>query len=170
MSKKIYIAGFDVFKPDAVEIGAKHVQTCKDNDLVGHYPLDNEVDFTEPKKTVAQKIFLANKKLIDDCDVVIANLNPFRGKEVDSGTAWECGYASGQGKRVIGYMDEETAYINTFHENEKNRDAIQTLDKDGLFIEDFDMPVNLMLGCSIEIVKGDFNEAVKYLKEERNND
>ena len=38
------------------------------------------------EQKIAQDIFIANKNLIEECDIVVANLNSFRGKESDSGT------------------------------------------------------------------------------------
>ena len=84
--KKIYIAGFDVFKKDSLQIGEKYCELCKSYGFEGLYPLDNKVDFNQPKQKIAQDIFIANKKMIDSCDIVIANLNQFRGQEADSGT------------------------------------------------------------------------------------
>ena len=42
--KKIYLAGFDVFAPDAVQRGAQMKLQCAQNGLIGLYPLDNEAD------------------------------------------------------------------------------------------------------------------------------
>ena len=78
--KKIYLAGFDVFAPDAVQRGAKMKMMCAEKGFVGLYPFDNEAD-------AAQEIFAGNCGLIDGADIVIANLNPFRGAEPDSGTS-----------------------------------------------------------------------------------
>ncbi len=97
---KIYIAGPDVFEQDSVEIGQKYSDLCKKYGHEGLYPLDNIVDFKQAKQKIAQDIFHANVKLIKEADIVIANLNPFRGKEADSGTVWECGFASALGKKV----------------------------------------------------------------------
>jgi nucleoside 2-deoxyribosyltransferase len=43
---KIYLAGPDVFLPDAVEIGRRKVEICGRHGLVGLYPLDNAIDIT----------------------------------------------------------------------------------------------------------------------------
>ena len=48
--------------------------------------------------TCAQ-IFENDKRGIDECDVVVANLN---GITTDDGTAWELGYAYATGKYLIG--------------------------------------------------------------------
>ena len=44
-------------------------------------------------------IFANDKRGIDECDVVVANLN---GLTTDDGTAWELGYAYATGKHLIG--------------------------------------------------------------------
>ncbi len=163
--KKIYIAGPDVFEKNAKQIGSKLNQLCTQYGFIGLYPLDNEIEFTTKAQT-AKKIYEANVNLIKEADIVIANLNDFRGKEADSGTVWECGYASALGKKVYAYMNDTNSYINRFKENEKHLDKnINTIvDEDNLIIEDFDLPINLMIGCSVEeIIKGDFEDVLKVI-------
>ena len=161
--KKIYIAGPDVFESNSIEIGKRYNALCDKYGYIGLYPLDNVVNFEQEKKKIALDIFLANKKLIDECDIVLANLNSFRGKEADSGTVWECGYAYGLGKKVIGYMHSRGDYKDQF-DNVKVIDGV-SWDEEGRFIEDFSHPINLMIACSsIEIVQGGFEEGLKYLK------
>ncbi len=43
---KIYLAGPDVFLPDAIEIGHRKAAICARHGLTGLYPLDNAVDLT----------------------------------------------------------------------------------------------------------------------------
>jgi nucleoside 2-deoxyribosyltransferase len=38
---KIYLAGPDVFLPDAVDIGRRKVDLCRRHGLIRLYPLDN---------------------------------------------------------------------------------------------------------------------------------
>jgi nucleoside 2-deoxyribosyltransferase len=54
-----------------------------------------------PPKTKdnVQEIFANDKRGIDECDIVVANLN---GLTTDDGTAWELGYAYATGKYLIG--------------------------------------------------------------------
>lgn len=162
--KKIYIAGPDVFEQDSIEIGKNYVKLCKKYGYKGLYPLDNIVDFKQEKRKIAKDIYLANKKLIDSCDIVIANLNSFRGKESDSGTIWECGYASALGKKVYGYMKKKQNYIDTFSSDETKILDNVLVDLDNRFIEDFDYPINLMIACSVEdIIFGEFEDCLKEL-------
>ncbi len=160
--KKIYIAGPDVFEKDSIEIGKQLVALCEEYGYEGLYPLDNVVDFTQEKHKIAQDIFLANRQMIQECDIVIANLNPFRGKESDSGTVWECGYAYGLGKEVYGYMNTTQDYIENFSSDEKNLLEGNFVDEQERIIEDFAYPVNLMISCSVkEIIEGSFEDVLK---------
>jgi len=161
--QKIYIAGPDVFERDSIEIGKKYTQLCEKYGFIGQYPLDNVIDFNQAKRKIAQDIFVANEKLIDESDIVIANLNSFRGKEADSGTVWECGYAYAKGKKVYGYMQSKRSYIEQF--SDTTEDGGLFWDEEDRFIEDFDYPINLMIACStIEIVEGGFEDVLELIK------
>lgn len=148
--KKIYIAGPDVFELDSIEIGKRYKQQCLDYGFTGLYPLDNEADFSQEPNDIAKEIFEANKQMIIDCDIVIANLNPFRGKEADSGTVWECGFASALGKEVYVYLKDTSEYIDKFTPDEKftTETSNEVLDSNLRVIENFGLPMNLMIACS----------------------
>lgn len=160
--KKIYIAGPDVFEPHSLQIGQTYVAICQKHNFHGMYPLDNVINFAQEKQKIAEDIFLANAKLIQECDIVVANLNPFRGKEADSGTVWECGYAFGLGKKVYGYMQNSISYLEQFSQTQKREVDGMYVDNEGKMIEDFDYPINLMIACSVvEIIEGSFEDAIK---------
>lgn len=93
--KKVYLAGPDVFRPDAVEHGKELVKLASQFEMEGLYPLDNEITFTGNKYSDGHTIALANMDMIQRCDIVLANLEPFRGPSADTGTVWECAYAKG---------------------------------------------------------------------------
>ncbi len=159
---KIYIAGPDVFEKNSIEIGERYSSLCKKYGFEGLYPLDNIVDFTQEKRKIADDIFVANVAFIKDADIVIANLNPFRGKEADSGTVWECGFAYGLGKKVYGYKDDTRDYVEQFNDDEKDLIGGIIFDKNEKAIEDFNHPLNLMIACSaIEIIQGTFEDVLK---------
>ena len=160
--KKIYIAGPDIFERDSIEIGKRYIELCSKYGFEGFYPFNNLIDSKENKKQAAQDIYQANKKLIDECDIIIANINSFRGKESSSGTVWECGYASAIGKEIYAYLFRPTTYVQQFIETEKLGHKDGFCDLQGRIIENFDYPVNLMLACSIkEIVVGGFEDVLK---------
>jgi nucleoside 2-deoxyribosyltransferase len=162
--KKIYIAGPDVFEKNSIEIGKEYCKLCEKYGFIGLYPLDNVIDFNQNKQKIAQDIFIANKNLIQECDIVVANLNSFRGKESDSGTVWECGYGFALGKKVYGYLSREENYINQFAKDEIILEDGIAYDLDGKVIEDFDYPLNLMISCSVKkIVVGKFEDVLSLL-------
>ena len=93
---------------------------------------------------------------------MLANLNPFRGSEPDSGTVFEIGYAIALGKRVVGYLEDARSQTEKFAGSDRSKGRI--VDHNGFSIENFGLPVNLMLGIPCEIVEGGLLEALKVLK------
>lgn len=147
--KKVYIAGPDVFYPDAVERGKRCKAICAANGLIGLYPFDNEAD-------TAEAIFAGNCALIDACDIVCANLNPFRGDEPDSGTCFELGYGYARGKELYVYLEDVRSL----------REKLGETDAQGCSVEDFSLPVNLMMGIPAKIVSGDFAACIAAIVKE----
>ena len=146
-NQKIYIAGFDVFKDDAIDVGNKYKEICKLYGFVGLYPLDNTFSRSD-------LIFKGNVGLINESDIIVANLNNFRGQTMDDGTAFELGYGYASGKILYGYIDDAGSMI----------EKIGYKDSDGYNVEDFGKPINLMIAESVNIVEGDFDACVKRLK------
>jgi nucleoside 2-deoxyribosyltransferase len=147
---RVYIAGHDIFRADAA-IWAESVR-----DLLGRHghqaliPLDADED-------TASGIYQANIRMIVSADAVLANLNPFRGDEPDSGTCFEVGFAVAQGLPVIGYLSDGRRQID------KVGDGEHPLDANGQLIENFGLPLNLMLAIPCRIVVGDLSAAVAEL-------
>jgi len=83
--------------------------------------------------------------MIKNADYVLANLNSFRGFEPDSGTVFEVGFATALGKTVVGYSSDIRPMIERLREYQ-SLDIEQTTDKDGLIVENFGLPNNLMFG------------------------
>jgi len=141
---KIYLAGPDVFETDAVEQGLALKNLCRQYGFEGLFPLDNEVVCDGTPYEVAKTIREANIKLLEECDIVMANLNPFRGLEPDSGTVYEVGYAAALGKKVYAYAQDRRSMLERVHEEQRlSEDAV--LCQDGKIIEDFGLSHNLMM-------------------------
>ncbi len=141
---KIYLAGPDVFETDAVEQGKRLKSLCQQYGFEGLFPLDNEINCDDTPYEVAKMIREANVELIEECDIVMANLNPFRGLEPDSGTVYEVGYAAALGKKVYAYAQDRRPMIERVHEVQKLTDDA-ALCQDGKIIEDFGLSHNLMM-------------------------
>ncbi len=74
---KIYLAGPDVFLPDAVEIGRRKAEICARHGLIGIYPLDNAIDLTN--RDASLNIYRGNEAMMIEASAIVANLTPFRG-------------------------------------------------------------------------------------------
>ncbi|RMM57624.1 MULTISPECIES: nucleoside 2-deoxyribosyltransferase [Pseudomonas syringae group] len=138
----VYLAGFDVFRTDAVEHGRYLKALCAAHGLEGLYPFDNEVTHGRTAHETAQQIYSMNVAMIHRCTAMLVNLNVFRGLEPDSGTAFEVGMAVALNKPVWAYF-EPVASLRDLVPHDENG-----LDANGFAVEDFDLPRNLMLGCS----------------------
>jgi len=107
---KLYLAGPDVFLPDASIIGQRKQELCARRGFIGLFPLDNEIS-ADLNARLSKAIFDANAEMIGAADAVVANLTPFRGVSADVGTVFEIGYAYAAHKKVFGYSNVRTPYV-----------------------------------------------------------
>jgi nucleoside 2-deoxyribosyltransferase len=147
---KIYLAGPDVFLPDAIAISRSKVDICARYGLTGLYPLDNAID--RAAADVSRAIFRGNEAMMDASDAIIANLTPFRGPAADPGTAYELGYMAGRGKLCLGYSNDSAVYADRQRRiaDVRPHDG-RLVDAEGLTVEDFGLPDNLMLIHALEL-------------------
>lgn len=147
---KIYLAGPDVFLPDATGMGRRKVEICRRHGVVGLYPLDNLVD--RSASDVSLRIYKANEAMMDGCDAIIANLTPFRGPGADAGTVYELGYMAARGKFCLGYANDPTLYadrVRRFTTVEPREGRL--VDAEGLTVEDFGHHDNLMMIHALDL-------------------
>lgn len=147
----IYLAGPDVFFPDAGELFARKRAMCEAAGFSALLPIDIDLVESEPSEAMAREIYAADMGAVRRADALIANLTPWRGPGCDPGTAFEAGFAAALGKPVFAYLnvtDEAEADHRTrvlawvggeLAEDGRWRDA------EGCEIEDFGLPENLML-------------------------
>jgi len=158
---KIYFAGPDVFRGGYPAFKARVVDMCQGRGLVPVFPGD-EVTGSDP---VA--IFQDNLALIDEADAVVANLNPFRGPEPDSGTAFEVGYAHARGKLIFGYIDQFETTVDRVErlQGHLTRYGNEITDRDGYRVEDFGLPLNIMLAVPARLVAGGVEDCLNQLQQ-----
>jgi nucleoside 2-deoxyribosyltransferase len=163
MIRSLYLAGPDVFRPDAAAHGQRLVALCAEYGFTGVFPLAASLPQLATPQAVAAHIYQANIAHIESCDAVLANLDFFRGAEPDSGTCFEVGYAVARGKPVVGYVAEEGSFAQRIRE--RHPQAVQDAEHDvnGWALEEFGLPLNLMLGVPCRIVVGDARAALEAL-------
>jgi len=158
---KVYLAGPDVFYPDNKAIEKK--TKLEEKNFSPLYPLDNEneIDNFANDRETARKIAAANEKMIEDCDIVLANMRPWYGPSMDVGTVYEIGYARKANKIIVGYYEKP---VELFADRVKQ----SSVHKEGMAVEDFKMEDNLMIVSAIESSKGfifqSFDEAIEYIE------
>ena len=156
---KVYIAGPMCFRTDYKDLYNEIRVACESADLTALIPTDNVLESSV-------HIFQNNIQMINDCDFVIANLSNYIGKESDSGTCVEIGYAFAKGKTIFGYYEEE--YPREY------KDAVGCdMIPNNCVVEDFGLSHNLMVyHCCNFIVCGDFSitlqMAVTFIKRKNN--
>ena len=142
---RIYLAGPDVFRTDAVEVGQAKKELCARYGFGGVFPMDPVPDTQPRDEADPHDIYRVCIEHMDRCDILIADMTPFRGPSMDVGTAFEMGFAKARGMPVFGYSDVFGPYnerVPTGHSPQR--------DVDGLLIEDFGLQDNLMVAlcCS----------------------
>ena len=160
--KSVYLAGPDVFRPDAAQVALAHKALCRQYGFEPCHPFDQPVP-------TSQDIYRTNIEMIRRADAVLANLAPFRGPEVDSGTAFEVGFATALGKIVVGYVampEHLMQRVERLHGEIRYRAETRLWrDREDNLVENFGRAVNLMLAESCAaIVIGGLKEALAKLR------
>ncbi len=151
---RVYLAGPDVFLADPLALAGRKKALCAAYGFEGVFPLDKTLDLSglSPRR-MGLAISLGNEKLMDGCDLVVAQMTPFRGPGMDGGTAFEMGYMRAQGKPVLGYSNVAAPYaerVRLLHPGKlRPRPTGSLEDPDGLEVESFDLLDNLMMHGAI---------------------
>jgi nucleoside 2-deoxyribosyltransferase len=148
---KLYLAGPEVFLPEAREIGLRKKALCEEFGFIGLYPLDNEFAAAADER-LDETIFAANVAFLREADAGIFNLSPFRGVNADPGTAFELGFCAALGKPAFAYSHHGAPLFDRVAgvfgaraaETGFHRDA------DGLLVENFGNADNLMLDATLK--------------------
>ena len=150
---RAYLAGPDVFLREPVAFAAQKKAVCLAHGIEGVFPLDAEIDLSGLSlPEAALRISRANEELIRSCQLVIANITPFRGPSCDVGTAYEMGFGRALGLPIFAY----TNVIVDFAERTRAFTNVQPRpgggfeDSDHMQIESFGVADNLMLVGAIE--------------------
>ncbi len=149
--KIIYLAGPERRYPDAEELIARQRVLCAANGLTARLATDEVTLSAQAGELQAREAYAGALTNLRACDVVVANLTPWRGPGCDPGTAFEVGFASALGKPVFAYMnleDEDDADYRSRVEAWMGcapDPAGVWRDADGCAVEDLDLPETAML-------------------------
>jgi nucleoside 2-deoxyribosyltransferase len=138
MTKMAYLAGPDVFLPNAVAHAAAKVQICWRAGLCGLPPLNEDAETAATELEAWQAIYEKDVAMMEKSDIIIANLTPFAGASADAGTLIEVGWFLGKGKPIFGYSNTP----ENFETRMRRQLGVKHAD---LGIEGFHLPDNLMI-------------------------
>ncbi len=143
-----------MFLPNSVEIRQAKKDLTSAQGFIPVAPGDDDVADQPTPKQKGMAISARDEMLMDSSDAIIANLTPYRGIAADTGTCFELGYMSAQGKPAFAYSNEPKNHsdrVLEYYGGQVQRDASGLpRGPDGLLVEDFDMIDNLMLQGGIE--------------------
>lgn len=171
---RLYLAGPEVFLPDAVEHAHTQRRLCEQYGFIGLHPMDNNVELGERSLQTAVRIYRGDIAQIRACDIVVANCNAFRGLPMDDGTAYEIGFANALGKPAYGYI----ASLNSLTERTRTQYPCRqladgtTIDQDGYLVtDDFGTSINLMMQCGMldsggRLIESDFEACLQAIRED----
>lgn len=154
---KVYLAGPDMFRVNALEHMAWQKQQCEQRGLVPMHPLDNDVDLSGEPIEVVKRLYGLDIKMMLEADVICANMNEFLGAEPDSGTSFEMGFFAGFNyalqilkatqpqKYIYAFVDHDKSYHQKIHEAGLLEHADATETRCGWRVSSAEMYINLMM-------------------------
>jgi len=148
----VYLAGPEVFLPDAIGLGERKKRLCSAYGFEGLFPLDNEIVQGASSVRIDRLIYRANEEMIRRAHFGICNLTPFRGLSADPGTVFEVGMLAGLGKRVFAYTNVASNYLDRTKLTETLAfDPEQKVWRDAhdMTVEDFGNADNLMIDWAV---------------------
>lgn len=156
---KVYLAGPDVFFPDAEAMAAAKKRLCAAHGFEGVFPTDPRPDAAaDAAPDLWYAIYLRNEAHIRACDALIANLTPFRGPSADAGTVYELGFMRALGRPVLGYTNAGADFaartLQSLGGHAQRNAAGRWVDGEGLALEEFGLTDNLMIDGGIRAAGG----------------
>ncbi|MBU8537711.1 nucleoside 2-deoxyribosyltransferase [Falsiroseomonas tokyonensis] len=155
---KVYLAGPDVFLPNATEMGEAKKRLCARHGLEGVFPADPRPEEVEPGVPLWYAIYRRNEAHMRACDALVANLTPFRGPSADPGTVYELGFMRALGRPVLGYTNDAadftTRTLGLVPAPAARNAAGRWLDGQGMALENHGLADNLMIEGGIRAANG----------------
>ena len=110
----VYLAGPDVFYPNPMCRAEFMKQVLVQRCMVGLFPMDNQFEPAQfPNlKDLGIAISDANENMMRKADIIIANVQPWRGPEADDGTSYEIGFMAALGKPVVLHTNDQRAFVD----------------------------------------------------------
>lgn len=158
MVPRVYLAGPEVFFPNAVAQGEEKKRLCAEFGFEGVYPLDNVIAdaATLTPVALARAISHGNERLMRSCDLIVANCTPFRSVSMDSGTAFEIGFMRALRRPCFAYSNAALDYAARVRATSEHVQSAWDHETRRADIEDFGLAENLMIAIAVLDAGGHF--------------
>jgi nucleoside 2-deoxyribosyltransferase len=143
MTAIAYLAGPDVFLPNAAAHAATKVEICRRLGLRSLPPLNEDAETAATELEVWRAICEKDVAMMEKSDIIIANLTPFAGASADAGTLIEVGWFLGKRKPIFGYSNTPENFESRMRKQLGAKHA-------DLGIEGFHLPDNLMIVGAVQ--------------------
>jgi nucleoside 2-deoxyribosyltransferase len=154
---RAYLAGPDIFLSEAAQLTERKKAICARHGLIGISPLDPLPG--EPADWAAlpewRRIALRNEAHIRSCDLMLANLTPFRGPSADVGTVYEVAFMRSLSRPVFAYATTAAGFTRRTLDFATGQGGVVAApdgslrDAQGMLIEHFGLFDNLMIEAGI---------------------
>ncbi|MBW6398728.1 nucleoside 2-deoxyribosyltransferase [Roseomonas sp. HJA6] len=147
-----YLAGPDVFLPDAPAHARRKAEICARHGLHARPPLNEDIATLAamPAQDAWRAIFAKDMAMMEASDLAIVNLTPFRGASADAGTLVELGWFLGRNRPVFAYSNSAEGFAaRSASQIEAVPDPVA-----GLTVGGFGLPDNLMIAGAVEQTGG----------------
>lgn len=152
--RTIYLAGPEVFLPDAAEVLAEKRRLARQYGFEVTGPGSDEKDAPSGVAS-AHDIYIRNQVAMDAAEFCLANITPFRSISADVGTVYEIGYMVAKGRKVWAYSNDHRPYADrVWSDWHKSEGQAEKQGKDGKAIESHGMKDNLMIDAGIALGGG----------------
>ena len=119
---------------------------------------------TDDPYAKAYNLFDRYQQHVRNCDIILSDLNDYRGGyEPASDVAFEAGMAFELDKKRYAFMDNIGPMIDRIP-NGGEENGFR--DFNGMNVENFNAPVNLMFGASFKLLDGSFEDVVRKMRED----
>ena len=165
---RAYLAGYELFMQNAREVGDMMEAACRQYGFEGIFPPDPVPGLPPVPAEVLKDLFArtasyfdADQQHIRNSNMVIANLNPYRGAEPDAGTAFEAGMCYGLGYPCYYFMNDSRPLIERI-DCRLEADG-HYRDVEGYIVENFGFPLCSRLAANMKGFFGGYPEVAKFV-------
>jgi len=147
-----YLAGPDVFLPDAPAHARRKAEICARHGLHARPPLNEDIATLAAmvESDAWRAIYAKDVAMMEASDLAIVNLTPFRGASADAGTLLELGWFLGRNRPVFAYSNSAESFAT------RSATLLAAIPDPmpGLTVGGFGLADNLMIAGAVEQAGG----------------